>query len=593
LRFALRLGFLWAALAAAPASAAVSVVVSPGSVSLSANGAQQFSAKVYGSSDLDVRWEVNGVPGGAPSIGVISAAGLYTAPPDAPQTLSVTVEAEPAAAPASPGTAQVSVAAGTKAGPSYYLSPTGKDSGSGAASEPWATFRHALATVPAGAQILVEGDTNHPYHELVKIDRSGSATTGFISIEAAPGAHPAIDGTGLGIPDYDDGLITIVNASWVRVEGLELRNYVTSNALLDPMGIFVQGSGEHIEILNNYIHGIGTTVEKTGNAHGIDIIGNVAPASLNWISVIGNTLENLKLGNSETLTLEGNVQYWQVTDNSIHNNDNIGIDIAGFYKLVTDPAYDQARRGLVANNVVHDISGHGNPAYGYDYGADGLYVDGGTLVTLQDNLVYRSDYGLEIASENEGKAATWVWAHDNIIHHSYRAGITIGGSVATANGGASNCFILNNTLYMDDTTLSTEGEFQIQQHAVDNVFANNVLYANTDGVMYNGVGTARPAGTFDHNLYFSSGATPKAKFVWLGVSYPSLSAFQGGSGQDGHSQLANPDFVDAAGGNFAIPANSRAVALGQIFSLSNNGLTDYAGRPRTFMGTIDAGALQH
>jgi len=119
LRFALRLGFLWAALAAAPASAAVSVVVSPGSVSLSANGAQQFSAKVYGSSDLDVRWEVNGVPGGAPSIGVISAAGLYTAPPDAPQTLSVTVEAEPAAAPASPGTAQVSVAAGTKAGPSY------------------------------------------------------------------------------------------------------------------------------------------------------------------------------------------------------------------------------------------------------------------------------------------------------------------------------------------------------------------------------------------------------------------------------------------------------------------------------------------
>jgi hypothetical protein len=35
-----------------------------------------------------------------------------------------------------------------------------------------------------------------------------------------------------------------------------------------------------------------------------------------------------------------------------------------------------------------------------------------------------------------------------------------------------------------------------------------------------------------------------------------------------------------------------AVALGAIVSLTVNGLTGYAGAPRTLSGTIDAGALQ-
>ena len=78
---------LWIA-AGAPAGAAVSVVVTPARANLPANGTQQFAADVFGTTNKNVRWLVNGVAGGAPSIGVISDAGLYTAPPDALETLS-------------------------------------------------------------------------------------------------------------------------------------------------------------------------------------------------------------------------------------------------------------------------------------------------------------------------------------------------------------------------------------------------------------------------------------------------------------------------------------------------------------------------
>jgi len=592
LRILLGLSFILAALSASSASAVVSVVVSPSTASLPANGSQQFSAKVFGSTNQTVRWEVNGVPGGAPSIGVISDAGFYTAPPDAPKLFNVKVEAEPAAAPASPGGASVSVAAGTKTGTSYYLSPTGKDSGPGTQAEPWATFKHALATVPAGSQILVEGDTNHPYHELIAINRSGSATAGFLSIEAAPGASPAIDGTGLGIPNQENGLVTIANQNWVRVKGLELRNY-TSSTTDEPIGIYIVGAGSHIEILDNHIHAIGETLKTSaGNALGILVSGE-AEASINWLTIDGNQLDHLTLGFSESLSLTGNVEKWQVANNTIHDNNNIGVNIEGFFGTdVVDPALDQARRGLVAGNVVYNISSINNPAYGC-YCADGLYVDGGTLVTLQNNLVYDSDYGIELASEVPGKSTTWAWAHDNIIHNNKVAGVTIGGSDPKAHGGTTNCSIVNNTFYFDDSTQSGEGEFQVQNHASDNVVFNNVFFANTNGIfVYYGVNGGSP-GHFNHNLYFSAGDASGDPWIWLNKNYATLGDFQSASGEDKQSKQANPDFVSAASDNFAIPTTSPAVALGAFLGLSYNGLIDYAGHPRRISGTIDAGALEH
>ncbi len=59
---------------------ATGVTVSPGTASVDPFTTQSFSAKVQGSSNQAVTWQVNGVTGGSATNGTISTGGLYTAP---------------------------------------------------------------------------------------------------------------------------------------------------------------------------------------------------------------------------------------------------------------------------------------------------------------------------------------------------------------------------------------------------------------------------------------------------------------------------------------------------------------------------------
>jgi hypothetical protein len=574
-----------------PAAAAVSVVVAPASVSLPANGVQQFHATVFGSPNKAVRWLVNGVPGGAPSTGIISDAGLFTAPPDAPARLSVEIEAEPAAAPAAFGTAKAAIAAGPDQAPLYHVATNGSDGNPGSAAKPWLTIGHAVVAAPADARILVHAGT---YNEIITIKRSGSSSAGFLSLEAAPGEQPIVDGSGLDIPGGQWGLVTIDGASWVRVKGFEIRNYRSTTQAV-PIGLYVVGAGDHIEILDNHIHSIVTTLKTSnGDALGLAVYGSKAPASINWLTIDGNELDDLVTGYSESLSLSGNVEMWEIANNLIHDNNNIGVNVEGFYHTAPNPAYDQARRGLVAANTIYNITSTHNPAYDNQPGADGIYISGGTLVTVDRNLVHDTDLGIELASENVGRATTLVWARNNVVHHSLVTGISLGGANAKQNGGSTDNVVANNTLYFNDTTHSGSGELQIQFNASDNVVANNILDANGQGLIVNAFakGSAAPA-SLDHNLEFSpDGHSSGSEWIWLGKSYSSYGGYRSGTGEDAASKFANPRFVDAATGNFDLESTSPAIGLGADLGPSAIGIVDFAGRPRVVGATVDAGALQ-
>ncbi len=59
---------------------ATGLTVSPGSATVNPFSTKAFTAKVQGSSNQAVTWQVNGVTGGSATTGIISSAGLYTAP---------------------------------------------------------------------------------------------------------------------------------------------------------------------------------------------------------------------------------------------------------------------------------------------------------------------------------------------------------------------------------------------------------------------------------------------------------------------------------------------------------------------------------
>ena len=87
----------------------VQVSVTPLSASLLTGATQQFTAAVSSAGNSSVTWSVNGVPGGNPSVGTISPAGLYTAPAMASGSNLVFVAATSAADSTTAGTAVIAV----------------------------------------------------------------------------------------------------------------------------------------------------------------------------------------------------------------------------------------------------------------------------------------------------------------------------------------------------------------------------------------------------------------------------------------------------------------------------------------------------
>src|SRR5208282_3619411 len=162
----------------------------------------------------------------------------------------------------------------------------------------------------------------------------------------------------------------IVNQSYVTVSGFEVRNFTTSKAAYTPAGVWITGSGTGIQLLNNLLHNITTSSEKNGNAFGIAAYGTAQVPITNLV-ISGNEVYSLKTGNSESVNVDGNVTNFAITNNLVHDNDNIGIDAIG-YEGVGPVGHDEAMHGEISGNTIYNISGIKNPGEGRSYDADGL-----------------------------------------------------------------------------------------------------------------------------------------------------------------------------------------------------------------------------
>lgn len=580
----------------AGAEAAISVAITPGYAQLAAGQTLQFAASVSGSGDKRVLWQVNNANGGTPDAGTISASGLYTPPQRLPEPALVTVTAVAKADRSASATASVTLMTQLPSGTTYYVATNGNDSNPGTLDAPWATVQHAADTVSAGDTVLVRGGV---YNEHVGFQASGDTAQGYISFASYPGEMATLDGTGLDIPHGQYGLFTLEDVSYVIVSGFELRNYTTSSLKDVPIGIYVLGAGRGVQIVNNRIHHIETNAKTNpqqcgSDAFGLTVYGTKAPAAIEGIAISGNEIFRLKTGCSETLSLDGNVKNFAVLSNIVHDDDNIAIGAIGFERVSPDPAYDQARDGEIRGNIVYNITSYGNPDYGKQYASDGIYVDGGRNIVIEQNLVHNADLGIELASEHKGHVTSDVIARNNVVYAGNSAGISIGGYGAKR-GGTEHCIVANNTLYANDTKKTGSGEFQVQFNATHNRFLNNILYAGAQGLLVNGFTTSTPdPASLDYNLYYAKIGADKAKFVWQKTRYVGYDKYRKGTGLDRHSpSFSDPMFLDlGTPPDLDIAPDSPAIGAGEVLDKSIVGTRDFDGNIRVRNGSIDLGAYE-
>ena len=353
----------------------------------------------------------------------------------------------------------------------FFVSPDGSDSNDGTIDNPFLTVQHAINVAKPTREIgdvtiyLREGmyfqqfAIINSWHDPSGRDRPDDPS--FFTIRNFPGETAVIDGSLLRFSmagQQQHQMILIRNSDYIRIKGLTIQNNAPVNfGFNTPGAILVEtvgattGRSQGVHIINNTILGMDgdtfgypTGLEPGANGSAIQVHGRAhyEENALRYIVVSGNEVAYNRTGWTESIVFVGNVSDFVISNNFVHNNNNIGINVIGFWGWITGTGegenaradWNRARRGLIDANIVINNIGYSNPASEGCGGASGIYVDGAMDITISNNFVSGSSCGISVGTEppharwNGPVMAENIRIHNNIIVNNRQGALLLGGT---------------------------------------------------------------------------------------------------------------------------------------------------------------------
>jgi len=465
----------------------------------------------------------------------------------------------------------------------FYVSTGGNDANPGTANLPWRTIQKAADVLAPGDTVYVRAGT---YSEVVTVNVSG-LDGAPVTFRNFPGENVSVDASGQ-VPGFDRaGIFLIVNRQHIVLTGLRLENYRTASRDRTPAGVWIEGACRNVRIEQCKISRIANTA-MNGNAFGIAAYGTSAVVPIVGLQILRNEISELQTGLSESVALNGNVRDFEVSGNSIHDCNNIGIDFIGYERTCADAALDRARDGVCRDNQIYRISTRNNPSYRGDRSAGGIYCDGADNIVIERNRISRCDIGIELASEAAGGHTSRIAVRDNFVQRCYVTGISLGG-YQSRRGTTTGCDIRNNTLYANDSLRTGTGEISLQHNVRSNSFSQNVVFATRQGLMLGSQVRVGPGNIFRRNMYFTASGRSAAMWEWGGKTLDGFGKWKK-SARESVAFFANPRLARPTSGDLRLKPVSPAIDKGSPLFVAALGESDIDNQPRVRGARVDLGA---
>ncbi len=416
----------------------------------------------------------------------------------------------------------------------YYVAENGNDSWDGKADSyqggnrgPWKTIQHAALVLNPGDTVYVREGT---YIGPIRITKSGTKEGGYITFRNYPNEKPVITRR-----DQNMGEDTFYGrgVSYIKIIGFHIYKGVRG-------GIKFYGPGSHIEIRNNEVSELNANIPVDRRfEHAISVTA-YKTKPMSYVIIDGNHVHHNHTGNpnvggayDEALTLLGAVEHFQITNNIVHDNDFIGLDVIG-HQRGSFSVFGMNRYGLVAGNVC------------YRNGlvkewASSLYVDGAEYLIVENNIVYDNfGLGITISQETRESSADHVILRNNFSWNNKR-----GGMLGSSGGGeVRDCVFVHNTI----GGAKVETEFFLGKGRNWRI-KNNIFYEfSTAPFFFKDIANMTGSWEFDYNYYAKVDSRHKIHIG--GRVYSTLSSYKSATGKDIHSidgtdpKLKNPSSQD-------------------------------------------------